>query len=93
MSKFIGAITPPFNGSPPYASPLTEPLSQRELEVLQWLAFGASNREIGRHLYITEGTVKTHVYHIFGKLNVRNRTQATLQAIKLGVSSSTGPDG
>lgn len=92
MSKFIGAIPPPFNGSSPYASPLTEPLSQRELEVLQWLAFGISNREIGRHLYITEGTVKTHVYHIFGKLNVRNRTQATLQAIKLGVSSSTSPD-
>lgn len=64
-----------------------EPLSQRELEVLQWLASGASNREIGRRLYITENTVKRHVYNIFGKLNVCNRTQAALQARQLGVKS------
>jgi DNA-binding NarL/FixJ family response regulator len=59
-------------------------LSEREREVLHWLASGASNREIGQRLYITESTVKRHVYNIFGKLNVHNRTQATLQAIKLG---------
>ena len=63
-----------------------EPLSERELEVLQWLASGASNREIGRRLYIAESTVKRHVYNIFGKLNVRNRTQAALQAHKLGLN-------
>jgi len=62
-----------------------EPLSERELEVLHWLASGASNREIGRRLYIEESTVKRHVYNIFSKLNVRNRTQAALQARKLGV--------
>jgi DNA-binding NarL/FixJ family response regulator len=62
-----------------------ELLSERELEVLRWLASGASNREIGRRLYITEGTVKRHVYNIFGKLSVRNRTQAALQARKLGI--------
>jgi LuxR family maltose regulon positive regulatory protein len=62
-----------------------EPLSEREREVLQWLASGVSNREIGRRLYITESTVKRHVYNIFGKLNVRNRTQAALQARKLGI--------
>ncbi len=62
-----------------------EPLSERELEVLHWLASGASNREIGRRLYIQESTVKRHVYNIFGKLNVRNRTQAALKARKLGV--------
>ena len=62
-----------------------EPLSEREREVLQWLAAGASNREIGRRLYIAESTVKRHVYNIFGKLNVRNRTQAALRATKLGV--------
>src|SRR5262245_56910114 len=55
-----------------------EPLSERELEVLQWLASGDSNREIGRRLYIAESTVKRHVYNIFGKLNVCNRTQAAL---------------
>jgi ATP/maltotriose-dependent transcriptional regulator MalT len=64
-----------------------ESLSERELEVLQWLTSGASNREIGQHLYITESTVKRHVYNIFGKLNVRNRTQAALQARQLGVVS------
>lgn len=66
--------------------PILEPLSERELEVLHWLAAGVSNREIGRRLYITEGTVKRHVYNIFGKLNVCNRTQAALQARKLGLS-------
>jgi ATP/maltotriose-dependent transcriptional regulator MalT len=63
-----------------------EPLSEREVEVLQWLTSGASNREIGQHLDITESTVKRHVYNIFGKLNVHNRTQAALQARKLGVT-------
>ena len=62
------------------------PLSERELEVLQWLASGASNREIGQHLYIEESTVKRHVYNIFSKLNVRNRTQAALRARKLGIN-------
>lgn len=61
-------------------------LSEREQEVLHWLAAGASNREIGRRLYIEESTVKRHVYNIFGKLNVNNRTQAALQARKLGVA-------
>ena len=63
-----------------------EPLSERELEVLHWLASGASNREISRRLYITENTVKRHVYNIFGKLNVGNRTQAALQAHQLGLN-------
>jgi DNA-binding NarL/FixJ family response regulator len=56
------------------------------VEVLQWLTSGASNREIGRRLYIAESTVKRHVYNIFGKLNVRNRTQAALQAQRLGIN-------
>jgi ATP/maltotriose-dependent transcriptional regulator MalT len=63
-----------------------EPLSEREVEVLQWITSGASNREIGRRLYIAESTVKRHVYNIFGKLNVRNRTQAALQAQRLGIN-------
>jgi DNA-binding NarL/FixJ family response regulator len=63
-----------------------EPLSERESEVLHWLASGASNREISQRLYITENTVKRHVYNIFGKLNVRNRTQAALRARKLDLN-------
>ena len=60
-----------------------EPLSERELEVLQEIASGASNREIGQRLYIAESTVKRHVHNIFGKLNVCNRTQAALKAREL----------
>jgi DNA-binding NarL/FixJ family response regulator len=69
-----------------YVEAIVEPLSEREREVLQWLASGASNREISRQLYITESTVKRHVYNIFSKLNVRNRTQAALRARKLGIN-------
>ena len=68
-----------------------EPLSERELQVLQWLASGVSNREIGQQLYIAESTVKRHVYNIFGKLNVRNRTQAAVQARKLGINPQPAP--
>jgi LuxR family maltose regulon positive regulatory protein len=82
MSKPINSTYSYTNG----LGPILEPLSERELEVLQWLASGVSNREIGRRLYITESTVKRHVYNIFGKLNVRNRTQAALQARQLGLN-------
>lgn len=72
----------------PLADPqanLVEPLSERELEILQHLAAGASNREIANQLYITEGTVKNHVTNILGKLGVRDRTQAALKARELGL--------
>lgn len=63
-----------------------KPLSERELEVLQWLAAGASDREISQGLYITQSTVRRHVHNILGKLNVGSRTQAALRAIKLGLA-------
>ena len=84
MAKPLNPIYPPMNET--FADSTAEPLSEREVEVLQWLASGASNREIGRRLDIMESTVKRHVYHIFGKLNVHNRTQAALQARKLGIN-------
>ena len=84
MAKRLNSIYPPINETS--AGSTAEPLSEREVEVLQWLASGASNREIGEHLFITESTVKRHVYHIFGKLNVHNRTQAALRARKLGIN-------
>ncbi len=55
-------------------------LTPRELEVLRLIAKGASNREIAKALYITEGTVKNHVTHIFHRLNLRDRTQAAIVA-------------
>lgn len=64
---------------------LDEPLSERELEVLQLMSKGLSNKEIGRALWISETTVKTHVSHILHKLAQADRTQAVLAAVKLGL--------
>jgi LuxR family maltose regulon positive regulatory protein len=67
----------------PPAQPLVEPLSERELEVLRLVADGLSNREIAELLVISVGTVKTHAHHIYGKLDVRGRTQAVARAREL----------
>jgi DNA-binding NarL/FixJ family response regulator len=64
---------------------LVDPLSERELEILAWIARGASNKEIADQLFIAEGTVKNHVTNILGKLGVRDRTQAALKARELGL--------
>ncbi len=60
-------------------------LSQRELEVLQLLTKGRSNKEIGAALFITEETVKAHLKSLFKKLKVQDRTQAAISAIKHGI--------
>ncbi|MFZ5631243.1 MAG: response regulator [Bacillota bacterium] len=57
-------------------------LTPREIEVLQHVARGDSNRSIAKKLFISEKTVKNHLYRIFQKLNVEDRTQAALYAIK-----------
>jgi len=67
------------------AQSLIEPLSEREVEVLVLIAAGLKNREIGRELYITTGTVKRHTNHIYGKLGVHNRTAAVARARELGL--------
>lgn len=67
------------------AAPLTDPLSAREREVLQLLAAGCSNKEIGARLRIAEGTVKNHMTNVLGKLGVLDRTQAALRARDLGL--------
>jgi LuxR family maltose regulon positive regulatory protein len=64
---------------------LIEPLSDRELEVLGLVAQGLSNREIAERLFITVGTVKTHVHNIHGKLGVQRRTEAAARARELGL--------
>ena len=58
----------------------TEPLSERELEVLRLVAAGLSNREIAEKLVISPGTAKTHIHNVCGKLGVRNRTEAAIKA-------------
>jgi DNA-binding NarL/FixJ family response regulator len=66
------------------AQTLVDPLSERELAVLRFLASGCSNKEIGVRLNITEGTVKNHMTNVLGKLGVLDRTQAALKARELG---------
>jgi LuxR family maltose regulon positive regulatory protein len=73
-------------GSP--TADLIEPLSEREQEVLQLIAEGLTNREIAARLYVTLNTVKAHTRNIFGKLGVKNRTQAVHKAKSLGVLTS-----
>lgn len=60
-------------------------LSAREIQLLQFLAEGLSNKEIGTSLYISEATVKTHLVHIFQKLGVDTRTAAVTTAIDQGL--------
>ena len=67
------------------AEELTEPLSGRELEVLDLLAEGLSNKLIAHRLSISEHTVKTHVASIFAKLDASSRTEAVSQAIRRGL--------
>ncbi len=64
---------------------LVEPLSGREIEVLQLIAAGLSNREIADRLVIATGTVKRHINNIYGKLDVRSRTQAVARSRDLGL--------
>jgi LuxR family maltose regulon positive regulatory protein len=72
-------------GEHPKLQPLLDPLSERELEILQLIARGTSNQEIAQELVIAYDTVKRHVSHIFAKLGVNNRVQAVRQARALGL--------
>lgn len=68
---------------------LVEPLSPRELEVLEELSNeGQSNAAIGVELFISEKTVRTHLHHVMAKLGANTRTQAVIQAHRLGLIGS-----
>jgi len=69
----------------PPAQPLIEPLSQRELKILQLIAQGLSNREIGERLFLALDTIKGHNRKIFDKLQVQSRTEAIARARELGL--------
>ncbi|MFI5852011.1 response regulator [Micromonospora chalcea] len=64
--------------------PASEPLSQRELEVLELVARGSTNREAARQLFISEATVKTHLLHAYAKLGVNDRAAAVAAAFSRG---------
>jgi LuxR family maltose regulon positive regulatory protein len=65
--------------------PLIEPLSERELEVLRLMAAGNSNQEIAAQLVLSSGTVKSHLSHIYSKLNVNSRTQCLARVRELKI--------
>ncbi|KAA3642733.1 MAG: DNA-binding response regulator [Chloroflexi bacterium] len=66
-------------------TPAEDNLSAREIEVLQLVAKGASNKEVGKTLHISVATVKTHLIHIFNKLGVDDRTAAVTTALEKGI--------
>ena len=72
----------------PAPQPLTtDPLTERELDVLRQVAQGRSNGEIARALRVSEGTIRTHVSSILAKLHLASRTQAALYALREGLAS------
>lgn len=74
-------------GRPSELPPTEEPLTEREVDVLQLVAQGMSNQEIAETLVVGERTVSTHVSNILDKLHLANRTQATLYALRKGLAS------
>ncbi|MGX9135909.1 response regulator [Rummeliibacillus sp. JY-2-4R] len=69
---------------------IKHPLTNREQDVLAELTKGKSNKEIAASLFVTEKTVKTHISNIFAKLEVQDRTQAALYAVKHGLTEASG---
>ncbi len=86
---YVGRILAAHEGSPAVTpvrtSALIEPLTERELEVLNLVAAGLSNREIANNLTISLGTAKTHVHNVYGKLGVGSRVQALARARELNL--------
>jgi LuxR family transcriptional regulator, maltose regulon positive regulatory protein len=79
VAKLLQAI-PTSAAAAAFPSPLLDPLTEREQEILCLIAQGHTNRQIADALFISVGTVKGHVNHIFSKMDVQNRTQALLRA-------------
>ena len=67
--------------------PTSDPLTEREVEVLRLVAQGLSNQQIANQLVISEATVRTHVSNILSKLHLASRTQAALYALDKGLAS------
>lgn len=80
MEKMVDGILDSSTVKTEPVEPELTQLTPRELDVLNLIGIGSTNREIARQLYITEGTVKTHITHIFNRLNLRNRSQLAIYA-------------
>ena len=83
MRLFGAPAAAPFDGNPKARAALG--ISPRELEILQEIAAGHSNKEIAARLHVSPSTVKTHVANLLGKLDARRRTEATRKARELGL--------
>jgi LuxR family maltose regulon positive regulatory protein len=83
VGQLLAAIGAQSGPAADRAPGLIEPLSERELEVLRLLAAGLSNRAIAAKLILSEGTVKTHIHNLSGKLAAANRTEAAARAREL----------
>jgi DNA-binding NarL/FixJ family response regulator len=80
-----GPQAPSQPGQEAIGNPGWEPLSQRELEILELVASGTTNREAAARLFISEATVKTHLLHIYAKLGVNDRAAAVAEGYNRGV--------
>jgi DNA-binding NarL/FixJ family response regulator len=80
MTGFSAAPTTPTPTAQPSKLPALEQLTPREQEVLRLIGKGLTNRDIAQQLFISEGTVKTHVTHLLNRLNLRNRSQLAIYA-------------
>ncbi|MDX1414262.1 MAG: response regulator transcription factor [Candidatus Promineifilaceae bacterium] len=82
--KLIGSLQSPL--PPPSSAQYDPSLTPRELDILRLLAKGATNREIANELVISEGTVKNHISNILQRLDIRDRTQAAVYAVRNGIA-------
>ena len=73
--------------NPGQGKPTTDPLTEREMEVLRLIAQGMSNKEIAAAIFVAEWTVRSHVSNILAKLQLASRTQAALYALRSGLAS------
>ncbi|NWF61343.1 MAG: response regulator transcription factor [Fischerella sp.] len=80
LEKIITKVQASEPASPKLPEPKLDFLTDREQDVLRLIAIGSTNREIAQQLYISEGTVKTHVTHLLNRLNLKNRSQLAIYA-------------